>query len=613
MIKHFSFVLLAFLWASVAFAQKSTMQRFIAQERLVFVVNMHPSSTYNKLNKETKDKYRINELIAPILLKFSSGQPSEKEIKKVSEQLSDPSKVGINVKDDIYIWGQRPKAQNERSYTASAMENMIISMVIPVTDNKKFKNFLSNIIAESQQKEIITAGSNSTMVNNEVIVTWNNERVILSSSTLEHNFFEDRKDFEERRNKTLLQHASDLTKVDPKKSIENNKSFKASLDKEADINFWGDYGKLVLDPSIMPMEMRGLFTALSKLTDNTILSGQAYFKNGEAEIKTSMSLNPPMKRVTDAAYNKRKVNKKFFKYIDKTNLMGMYSFSMDLKSFMMAYGQEIHKVLKEQDTKETRIAMNMMDIMDIFLDEEETYELLTGDMMIALTDMRVVKREVADFKYNEESNSWEEEIEMVDGVVPIMSLMLSCGNEVNIRHFIDLGVNVGELVKKQEGVWMVPAFKEDLGTDFYIILKDGTLIMTNDDQIAKNVNGLPVTKQLSPSSVTELSNYVMYGMLDATQISRVAKKAYAQNKENVPNDIMELEKIFSKMEFKSITPENKDFQTNFYCRMKDENTNALQFLLDYVENMINQTNNGSSEKTIPYEEEDEEEEGVKRL
>jgi len=367
---------------------------------------------------------------------------------------------------------------------------------------------------------------------------------------------------------------------------------------------------------MMPREARGLFEALSKLTDKTIFTGQGYFKQGEAQIKTSMSMNETMKRVTDAAYGKGGMNKKFFKYIDKTNLMGLYTFSMDLKGFMMTYGQEIHRVLKEQDTKETRIAMNLMDIVDIFLDEEETYELLTGDMMIALTDMRVTKREVSDFQYNEETNDWEEQTEMVEEVMPVMNLMMAYGNETNIRHFIDLAVNVGGLEKKQEGVWTIPEIKEKAGANVYIILTDGILMITNDDQVVKNLKGFPASKQLPAATVNELAGYVMYGMLDATKVSEVAQKAYAKQEGGVPSEIMELEKVVDKIEVKSMNPENQGFQNNLYVQLKDKNTNALQFVLDNAEKMMTGgRSSSSSEEEAPTEEyeEVEEEDGVKRL
>ncbi len=617
MIKNFALTLLALLWTSMAFSQQSTMQRFIDKEQVVFVMNMHPGSTYDKLNKETKDKYKINEVIAPMLLQFAGGQPSEELVKKVAAQLEDPSKVGINIKDDVYMWGQRPTTRSEELYKSSDVNVMMVNTVIPVTNSKKFESFLEEIMSADSKKDIVTKGKNSMVLRNDVIATWNSERVIIAGTTMEHNFFEDYDEYKMRRSSALTMHVEDLIKLDPKQSLEGDKSFAASLDKEADMSFWADYGNLIMDPSMMPREARGLFEALSKLTDKTIFTGQGYFKQGEAQIKTSMSMNESMKRVTDAAYGKGGMNKKFFKYIDKTNLMGLYTFSMDLKGFMMTYGQEIHRVLKEQDTKETRIAMNLMDIVDIFLDEEETYELLTGDMMIALTDMRVTKREVSDFQYNEETNDWEEQTEMVEEVMPVMNLMMAYGNETNIRHFIDLAVNVGGLEKKQEGVWIVPEIKEKAGTEVFIILTDGILMITNDDQVAKNLKGFPASKQLPAATVNEWSGYVMYAMLDATKISEVAQKAYAKQEGGVPNEIMELEKVLDKIEVKSMSPENEGFQNNLYVKLKDKNTNALQFILDNAEKMMTGGRSSSSheekEPEEKYEDVEEEEEGVKRL
>ncbi len=617
MIKNFALALITLLWTSMAFAQQSTMQRFIDKDQVVFLINLHPGMTYNKINKETKDKYKINEVIAPMLIQFAGGEATEERVKKVAGQLAEPSKAGVNVREDVYIWGQRPTSKNEDLYTERDMDAMMINLVIPITDSRKFKNFLEGIMSDQRQKEVIVAGANSTVLSNDMVITWNSERVIVSGTTMEYSFFEDRDEFDARRNKALLQHALDLNKVSPKQSLEGNKYLQESIAKDADMSFWADYGNLMPDQALVPMEIRGVLGALSSLTENTLFSGQGYFRAGEAEIKTNMRLNPSMKRVTDAAYAKGGINKKFFKYVDKTNLMGLYSFSMDLKGFMMTYGQEIHRVLKEQDTKETRLAMNMMDIVDIFLDEEETYEMLTGDMMLALTDMRVTKREVADFKYNEESDSWEEQTEMVEEVMPVMNLMMGYGNEASIRHFIDLGVNMGGLIEQQAGVWTVPQIKEEAGIDFYIIMKDGLLMFTNDDQIAKNLNGFPSTKQLPLASVTEMSGYVMYGMLDARQISRVAQKAYANQEDAMPNEVMELEKVFSRIEFKSMNPTGNDFKTNLYFRMRDQDTNALQFLLDNVEKVMGggRSRRDTNIEEVPenYEDVEEEEEGVKRL
>ncbi len=158
MIKNFALALLALLWTSTAFAQQSTMQRFIDQEQVVFVVNMHPGMTYNKLNKETKDKYKINELIAPMLIQFAGGEATEERVKKVAEQLSDPTKAGINVREDVYMWGQRPTSNSEELYKPSDMNAMMINVIMPITDSKKFKIFLDGMMSDQRQKEIIIAG-----------------------------------------------------------------------------------------------------------------------------------------------------------------------------------------------------------------------------------------------------------------------------------------------------------------------------------------------------------------------------------------------------------------------------------------------------------------------
>lgn len=608
MLKQFLLIFTLFL-TTLLQAQQPGLQQYIGQDKVLLVANFHPHNSYQKIDKNTKNNYKINEMIAPMLIRLTGAPPSEENIKKVSQQISDPAKVGMSLKDDLYIWVQQPNGVDKSLYEND--ENAyILNFILPVTDGKKFRKFLDGLLDEDRLKEVVKMGPVSSLINDEMLLMWDDKRLILSMSTIQYSFFEEMEEFEARRNKLLQQHAKSLINLDSKKSLATNKEYLATIDKTADFNIWVNYDNLNNDPNIYPREVRGLMQSLASLTEGNRISAKGFFRNGELEVISNFKSNDAIQRMMERGYNKGGLNQKFYKYIDNTNLMGLYTMSTNTKGLMTSYGEEIYKAFQESDAPESKIVVNMLDIMDIFLDEEEIYSLFQGDIVVAVNDLRIIEIERSDFQYNDEEDKWDEVKVKEEEVMPIATMMLNMGNAQNIQHFIDLGVNTDILTEQQKGVWVVKEVKEETGVDFYIITHDDLLLFSNDANLVKNLNsGFPKSKQLPTAMVKELAQYTQYGFIDMSKISDMVKKTYERIEDDAPNEIMEMAKIFQHFEVKSYLPQGANTKTDLHIQFQDKDTNVLSLMFKGLGELIP---TGGMEEKIE-EEEEVEEEGVKRL
>lgn len=588
-------------------AQEKSMQRFISKDKAAFVASLSPYTTYNKLNTATKDKYNVSEMLAPMLLGMAGGDMSEENVKKVEQDLSDTKKVGLNTQENIYIWAQRPEKMSKGDSDA-----LLFNLVIPVTDGNKLRSFLDQLFGADQIKSMIPKGDALNMVHNGMLLNWNKERLIISGSSSKQSFFEDREEFETRQKEMYMDLATSLGEVTVANSIQKDEAYQSQIQKDADFGFWMDYNNIMPPLDQVPMQARELMGSLYELVGGLKLSGHGYAKKGEGLFTTTMYANESMARVFNEAYTLR-VNKNFFKYVDNTNLMGMYSMAMSPKGFIDSYGTELYKALKK--SKEGTLVTNVLDIMDIFIDQDEIYTLVNGDMLFAVTDIKIMDRKSSDFEYNEESDKWEEITTTVKEPMPLAVMMFSYGSEANIMKFIDLGSNAGVLSKRAEGVWAVGGIKEEIGVDMFIIVKDGVLMFTNDENITKNLSGLPKNKQMSAKDVKDISSYVQYGFFDIEKMITTSKKTMEEMNQTFPEELIVIQDDLMKFEMKTFAPEGSKIKSEMRLLFKDKDINSLQLMVDGMLKIIEQKKGGSGSGDEPVydEKEAEDEDGTKKL
>lgn len=591
--KGISTLIVLFMATHILMAQKKSVQEYISKDHAAFVANLTPYSTYNKLDQSTKDKYNISEMLAPMLIGMAGGEMDEEKIKSVQADLADAKKIGLDIESEVFVWAQKPTNLSDDIYEGE--ENpLFINVVLPITDGEKFRKFLDKIFGLEKTKQMLPAGGAINMVHNNMLINWNKDRFIIARSTVEQSFFEDEKEFAERSKKMLFQHANELGKVEAKNSIAQDENYQKHLHKDSDFDFWLDYDNFLPPAEMFPLQGRELYNSLMGLIGDMQIGGNGFFKNGELEFLIEAYVNEGIARVMNESYDVSP-NKDFFKYIDNSNMVGMFSMAMNLKGFVHSYSEEIYKVL--EGSKEGALITNMLDIVDIFIDEDEIFELLKGDMLMALTDIKVIEREETDFEYNEEEDKWDEVKTTRKDVMPLAVMMMSYGNEANIKKFIDLGANAGVLSKKADGVWAVGGAKDEIGVDVFVIMHDGILMFTNDENIPNNLQGLAKDKQMSAKDIKEISAHVQHGFMDFAKMMDMVKKASKEMGKDLPSEMDEIANTFDRIEFFSNRPSGSEMTSEFRLKLKDNKSNVIQVLVDMATKMAQEGSDSGSKAT----------------
>ena len=171
------------------------------------------------------------------------------------------------------------------------------------------------------------------------------------------------------------------------------------------------------------------------------------------------------KRVSD-----RKLNPKFFKYLPRENMMGYLSMALNMENFADEMIGLFGPMIEESGMTVMQMegmALDMMSSAGINLDRKGMYNLLKGDMVMAVTGMREFN--VTKTQYDEDFNRVEVESKQR---LPEFLAMMSYGSESDIMQFVKLGVEAG-MLGKESGKYnayklAIPA--SELPMDVYICL-----------------------------------------------------------------------------------------------------------------------------------------------
>ena len=586
------------------FAQGVSMQNFISKDQSIFISNFTPYTTYNKLDTATTNKLDISKRLAPLLMGMTGADMSVDNINTIESKLAASKETGVEMLQDMYMWVQKPSKPNHEIYDG-ASNPFTVNLVMPVTNLDMLTTFLTELFGQDKMSTAAVNNGVRSLIYNQTLVNWSKERIIIARSTMTKGFFDDENSFNNRINTVLGMHAEALVSLQPNASIQKDANYQKHLHKDSDMDFWLDYQTIAFSEQDMPAQFRALYKSVMEFATDMKIGANGFLKDGEATLMIESYTGEAMTRIMAASYD-TKVNKEFFKFLDKDELIAMYMMAMNMEGMVSGYGTELYKVLEQ--TKEGMMITNVLDIIDIFVDEQEIYSLLKGDIMMAVTGVQSIERSITDYEYNEDKDTWEEVAKTKKEVIPTAAMMLSYGKEENIMKFVKLASNAGVISKKEAGVWTIGGLKEDLGFDVYVVVKEGVLMLTNDAAIVKNINvGFPKSKQLDAKFVKDASEYIQYGFMDFEKLMAAVKLGSEEMEIALPAQMDKLEKTFDRVEMISRAPKGNEMTSELRLVMKDKNTNVLQSMFGVGADLVKMMLSGASKMTP------EEEKGTKKL
>jgi len=379
----------------------------------------------------------------------------------------------------------------------------------------------------------------------------------------------------------------------PKNSILSDMRYnKITKDRKSDMRMWMDYS-WVMDMQIEGGEMVGvpgmdaMLTAMKELYKGTDYLIEMNFNDGAAVIDSKMYSNQKTMDML-ATMTEGELNKKFYKYLPKNNLMGYFSLAMRTENFADGMFQMFDPMIKEMGmTREVMegMAVGAVNSMGLELDAKGLYEIIRGDMVFAVTGMREFT--IKKIQYDDDFNKIEVEAKQM---MPEVLAMMSYGREADLRKVIQMGVDVGVLNKVGES-FKVTVPMEELPMDMFLMMKDGILFITNNTDLATGnlQDGYSKADRMTKDQQKLMaeSGGAFFWDIPSTLI---AVSAFA--KEEGMNDEMaekminvskqSLESMAMKMDKEIKESYNSEFKLNFI----NKRMNALEQLFSYFNEMF---------------------------
>jgi len=599
-------------------AQSTPTLQFIPKKNTVFILEVTPYATYNKLDAEHRKEMKTAEFMAEMLVQMTQDSSNEELKEKISKHLENPEEIGLMLKKDVFAWANRPEDMSSEDFNGSS-DALYLNAIVPVTDGKKFRKFLDELFGE-KTKALVPSGNALNMVHDGTLINWNKDRLVISRSTVEPSFFEDPAEFEAKQDRIIRMQADLLGKEwSTEQSMVGDQQFQEHLKDKSDVSVWMDYSQLMPPLEEIPMEGREIIKSLIDNFGDMKLGIYGHLNKGEILLEYKAYYGDAVDNIVQETYDS-KINKKIFKYIQGKNLMAMYSAHFNPEGLVDSYYDEITKALKK--SKEGTLISNMIDIVDIFIDEDEIYTLWDGDIVMALTDMKVVERETRDYEYNEDTDTWDEVVSKNKEIMPIGLLAGSYGSEENVKKFIKLGVNAGALSQKAENAWSIAGAKQELGMDVYIIMNKDLLFITNDETLLNNPKGFSGKERMAKDDFRNMFAHPQYGFMDINKMAEVAKKRLEEADgegskmlEKMEKSLAKASEIFKRVELKLHKPGDHMISSDLRVIMTNPDANVLQTLFDLGEKLARfapgMMSPGSSEPFM--EEKPAEEKDVKKL
>ncbi len=404
--------------------------------------------------------------------------------------------------------------------------------------NNKFDQFIQKIIPSDQKDALITINNNYHYYKDEdILLAWNNDVVAFidytipyrynrysyaEETTTEENYYEsyqerleaEAKKKEAEKKAKLESVLNSIFNDTPQHSLKYNTNYKKSTIQRGDISYFINAMGTTNSEFFFKAytgEKSGDFLSLFK--DN-FTYGALNFNANDIEIQSTQHVGAHyLKQVKEM--NKKKFNKAMYKYIDGQNLIGVAGFASNPEPAYEIYKDTYINILSNIEIGEDWIG-TAADIGFTFFDEEELFDLIQGDFVFALTDIKEFEVEYTSYDYDENYNRVETTKTKKETLPEFVSLA-TIGNK-ELRDKIIRLMSQTDVIRKKGDYYELQEPKSRYSDrpakplNVFYMIKGDLLIVTNDEQllIDNNGNGLPKAKQLNGEALKLMKSNNMF-------------------------------------------------------------------------------------------------------
>lgn len=393
---------------------------------------------------------------------------------------------------------------------------------------------------------------------------------------------------ERKSRKQIIHFFSDLVNTDPEKSILGKKSFRDVMSKSADIIYYAGPEKTLFQNNrnnfrsyVDPADTTDY---LADLMQDVYAYGYANFENGEINFSLSQHYNQELLKLLSGMM-KGSVPKSFRKYMHGTNLLGYGAVSYDMKKLVEVMEKFMYLAWQEFLGREANLAIGGYQIVKAFVDEDVLYNLIPGQMLFAVTDVRPFVATYVSYEYDEDFNKKEIRREKTENL-PEFIFISKTNKKDKMAEILKSVQTMGGLETEGKNIYtMNLPGKYDF--KIYVALVKNNLIITNDDNLVKGkFKGYSRKKRIKSEQwkLTRNNSTVVYWDVKNTSKS-LAKIPEFSFMPGIANAIGE---SFEFVQFTGMKTDGVTQTSSGKVKMSDSGKNSLPLMFEIFDRISSQ-------------------------
>ena len=229
----------------------------------------------------------------------------------------------------------------------------------------------------------------------------------------------------------------------------------------------------------------GIYSSYQNLYGDMSLTSKLNFEKSHVSLKTRYTMNSDMAKYTKAMYD-GKMNSKFFKFFNEDKMLGYFALNISTKGVLEAYPEMMGKMFENSGDNELASFVPIsMRILSLLIDEEGAAQILRGDMLFVLNEMK--EREVTYTTYEYDENYQREEvIKTKKETLPGFLMMVTSSEGDLFQKLMNIAVKEsnGEVILNSNGIYQLTT--NELPYTLNIMYKDDTILIgtSSEDMVA---------------------------------------------------------------------------------------------------------------------------------
>ncbi len=321
-----------------------------------------------------------------------------------------------------------------------------------------------------------------------------------------------------------------------------------------------------------------LFKDIKTLYSGNVVVGDIYLKDNAIEFKLQANYGKDLGKIYEKL-NSTKFDKNVLRYIHE-DCAGFFTYNINLKEgYKQAYDIIIPMLSKQKDPRVTSNVLKA-ELLNEFINLDAVFDTYHGSMFGTFNGVKKVKTKRIEFSYDEKTFEYSEKEIIGEEEMPMFTVGFSTGRADIPEKILEYMGKMTTRFKKTDNYWKIDdAIFNSIPV--YVINRNGLLVITNDESLAKeHIDGYGKQALSGKQAKNAKKSKFMYSYFNIGEVlSKIPKQVFT-TKQNKVLDSMRGKEGYIELTTINTSEENTDFEINYY--FQGDYKDSGKYLLDLI-------------------------------